>query len=150
MANVVENVEPEPLLSRAEARERWVHEDELIGNRLGWLMGSQTLLFAAFGLAAAPGKPNSTTHRLLSILPFLGTGISLAIGLGVVTALIAMSRILRACTGSGLFLVGGSSSNADPKVWRPDVSRTTTVCGWLAAVSLPAMFTLAWAALALQ
>ena len=35
---------------RAEARERWVHEDILINHRLTWLGVTQGLLFYSFGL----------------------------------------------------------------------------------------------------
>ncbi|MEM1222516.1 MAG: hypothetical protein AAGH40_07105 [Verrucomicrobiota bacterium] len=109
-------------------RDKWVHEDQLINHRLTWLIASQSLLFAGYGLLVQkePTKRTPEISELLVCFPWLGTLTSAAILLGILGAMSAM-----------VFIAG----NADQD---PDIHWITTGLGWLAAVSLPTIFLVSW------
>jgi hypothetical protein len=117
-------------------RERWVHEDELINQRLSWLLASQTLLFAAYGLALQVGaNPSNTsevskkTTEVLSLIPYIGFYSSVSIMVSVLAAVIA------------LYFLWKRSGNF--KRYLP-VTVPTTIMGVAAGVSLPLIFIIAW------
>lgn len=119
-----------------EAREKWVHEDDLINHRLSWLGVTQGLLFAALGFALHEqsalsndaGPPMSPLLKLLvNYLPYLGLLTSTLIFIGVLGATIAMIRIKRIY---GLDQYG--------------ISLLTTAMGWTCALGLPVSFVIAW------
>lgn len=125
--------------SEEEARRSmWVHEDELINHRLNWLLVSQGLLFAAYGiLLEITAAPNSSASQpsalaaLLELLPLLGIVTSLAILFGVGAALVAMAILY--CRAKD------AKSRATLHV-----HLATTLIGWLAGAALPAVFFYAW------
>ena len=57
------------------AREKWVHEDNLLNYRLSWLLLSQTILFATYAvLLSAPSTVPQfeRINKLLTIVPWIG------------------------------------------------------------------------------
>lgn len=130
------------------ARERWVHEDALVNQRMTWLLHSQGLLFAAYGLVAksvfdgklatasgAPATPGAAElaeplRRVFSLIPVLGIGTCIAIALGVFAAWSAQERVGRDFARSSRVPVG--------------VSKETTFLGRLTAVLLPLFFVSGW------
>ena len=118
-------------------REKWVHEDELINQRLNWLISSQTLLFAAYGLALQIGtNPSNTsdevsnkTTEVISLIPYIGLYSSISILLSVLAAVIALFVLLNK---SGKF-----------KDYL-QVTLPTTLMGVAAGISLPLIFIFAW------
>lgn len=121
-----------------ERRKKWEHEDHLINHRITWLLGSQTLLLGAYGLLNQRltdwffcPTANQRNHLifLLSELPSVGFWLSLALGLGLVAALIAM-----------LVLKRDDKKHGE----RSDVRWYTTVGGWIAGIALPIIFCVAW------
>src|SRR5215207_9741780 len=70
-------------------RDKWVHEDNLTNHRLSWLLDSQALLFAAYGvfIAAPPQSAYSSKAQILVILiPILGAVVTLLAGISIVAA----------------------------------------------------------------
>lgn len=130
------------------ARERWIYEDALVNQRMIWLLQSQGLLFAAYGLvaksvfdgklAAASGSPGMSgtaelaepLRRVFSLIPLLGIGMSIAIALGVFAAWSAQERVGRDFARHSQVPVG--------------VSKETTFLGRLTAVLLPLFFVSGW------
>ncbi len=117
--------------SYQDLREKWVHEDNLVNHRLTWLLVSQTLMFAGYGvlldsLGRCP-SPSQASHirRLLTYLPFFGIATSLLILGGIVAAVWALIILRR--RNAGL-----------------DVYRWTTVLSFLASIGLPVVFAIAW------
>ncbi len=117
--------------SYQDLREKWVHEDNLVDHRLTWLLVSQTLMFAGYGvlldsLARCPSA-NQASHikRLLTYLPVFGIVTSLLI-LGSIAAALWAMIILR---------------KRNPDL---DVYRGATVLGSLASIGLPLVFAFAW------
>ena len=79
------------------AHARWWQEDTLVNNRITWLLQSQILLIAVYGLfARLPSKSAETLEleQLLAMLPFLGFSICLVISIGIHAAWEAQ-RILK-------------------------------------------------------
>jgi hypothetical protein len=90
--------------NRDEALERYKayraqieHEDQLMGIRIGWLIGSEAFLFAAYANVASAGGSWGTASRLLDILPKLGIAIAVLISFAIVAAIIAIQRLRRSC-----------------------------------------------------
>ena len=116
---------------KIDYRERWTHEDHLINHRLTWLLASQTLLFAAYGLLLQQSsQPGSNLAPFLSTLATIGKAVSWLIAIGIFAALIAMLMIKR-------------RSN------QPDVSWFATILGWVCAFGLPILFILVWSSVPL-
>ncbi len=122
-----ENVDPP-----SPNRERWKHEDELINHRLSWLLVSQTILFAGYGLVSGGSDGegytlSSEALRIGGMIPWLGLGTSLAILIGVGAAAWALWKLKKQYPNERL-----------------DVSTPTTILGWTCAGSLPVLFVVAW------
>lgn len=154
----------------AELRERWKHEDELIHQRMSWLLGTQSVLFAAYGLAlqAAQGASGrQDPGQLLGVLPLVGIAVAISTGLGVLAARAAMLQIL--CTANGAAppetnraLLFAAIRPNDQKsrtthaptetavqqlpatTWQPDVAAKTSFGGWLSSFLLHGVFIGAW------
>lgn len=112
------------------AREKWVHEDQLINHRLTWLLVSQTLLFAAYGALLNTRCDVlflSKISKILDVLPLLGIGIALVLLLSILAACHAL-RILR--------------NNKDS--FQLQASTNTHLIGLIAPVLLPVIFIFAW------
>lgn len=134
---------------QADARDRWRHEDELINQRLTWLLSAHALLGAGYAwlryrqaevrlefqkLAPTPPALLAEVQRylaeldeLMGFLALVGLGVTLLVGLGIVAACLAQNRLKRDHPG----LVLG-------------VSRLTTNLGRCTALAVPAACLLGW------
>ena len=54
--------------SYQEDREKWIHEDNLVNNRLTWLILSQTILFAGYGILITRNIKDTHIFDLLSVI----------------------------------------------------------------------------------
>ena len=86
-------------------RERIEHEDNLIVQRLSWLVASQSFLFTAYAIVTSglTSQPSSnTTHfikqmyRLFDLIPVVGTLTSILIYASILAAVAAMRRLRNA------------------------------------------------------
>jgi len=75
-----------------EYREKWTHEDNLINQRLTWLLITQTLLFAGYANIIVKPKEDITllTDLILLIMPIFGVLFSNIIRISVNAAIMAM------------------------------------------------------------
>ncbi len=64
-------------------------EHELIGRRIGWLLTSQTILLAAYGLTLDKGKEGRATETYRFWIPRIGLLVALVVLFGVVAAALA-------------------------------------------------------------
>ena len=138
-------------------RETWKHEDDLINHRLTWLLASQTLLLGAYGLLnqrltdwyfCPTKRQRGQMEFLMKELPSIGRWLSVALGVGLLAALAAMIIIK---TKGQLGDKSDKLSLRFQKFWMavwsksgPDVHPWTTLGGWIAAISLPIIFCVAW------
>lgn len=132
-----------------DARERWRHEDELINQRLTWLLSAHALLGAGYAwlryrvaevrldLKAQAAPPQALLDEvprylaqldeLMGFLALVGLGVTLLVGLGIVAACMAQNRLKRDHPGLAL-----------------GVSRLTTNLGRCTALAVPAACLLGW------
>ncbi|MDB9427997.1 hypothetical protein PN482_03455 [Microcystis aeruginosa CS-555/01A07] len=116
------------------AREKWVHEDNLINYRLSWLLLSQTILFATYAVLLA--APNTVPqferiNKLLVILPWIGVVNLIIAYISILAALSAQYKLKEAIGREfevtlGTLTLGGF------------------ILGHLAAIFLPGVFFVAW------
>jgi hypothetical protein len=116
------------------AREKWVHEDNLINYRLSWLLLSQTILFATYAVLLA--APNTVPqferiNKLLVILPWIGVVNLIIAYISILAALSAQYKLKEAIGREfevtlGTLTLGGF------------------ILGHLAAIFLPWVFFVAW------
>jgi len=106
-------------------------EHELIDRRLNWLLASETILFAAYGLAL--DKAALISHSFLKAVAFVGLLISAAVFVGVVASLLAKFFIWRDFTKL--------HGNESEQFW---VRTRTTVMGFVPDLTLPIVFAIAW------
>ncbi len=80
-------------------RSRIEHEDNLVNQRLSWLVGSQAFLLTAFAISLNGGpelKPPayaSANHALVALLPFAGMACILILWLTLAGALWSMAAL---------------------------------------------------------
>jgi len=82
--------------SYQDLREKWVHEDDLLDHRVTWLLLSQTLLFAAYGVClAAPTDPKfpQKIERLVAVTPVLGIALAVAVSAAIAAAYFAQKSL---------------------------------------------------------
>jgi uncharacterized membrane protein len=82
--------------SYQDLREKWVHEDDLLNHRVTWLLLSQTLLFAAYGVClAAPTDPKfpQEIERLVAVIPLLGITLAVAVSAAIASAYFAQKSL---------------------------------------------------------
>jgi len=120
-------------MKREEYSQRMQFEHELINRRLGWLLTSQSILLAAYSLAA--GKE----PIFLRVLAGGGLVISLVILLGVLTSQDAKKKIWEDFKASG-------NSDADEEFW---VRTSITEKAFFPERVLPLVFAAMWVALGL-
>ena len=123
-------------------RRRIEHEDNLVSQRLSWLVASQAFLLTAFAISlnAAPDlKPPSyaaANHALVAYLPYAGVACILILWLTLAGALWSMA-VLRAqadkITQPGDFPIHSRASIR----W----------LGFAAPIAIPAVFLFLWLAL---
>lgn len=112
------------------AREKWVHEDLLINHRLTWLLASQTLLFAAYGVVLgieAKGILFQKIPKIINTISFLGFGTAVLLLFSIASACLALHHLR---TASEFQLV---------------VTNGTHWGGLIAPICLPISFMVAWA-----
>lgn len=109
-------------------------EDGLINDRVNWLLVSQSILFAAVGLAGeGPGR------IIVKIVPWVGCALAVTIGLSVLAAIKSFwdyRALLK------------ESRPQDPDLDRayPQLQRNTLNIwlGFVAPILLPVIFAVAW------
>jgi hypothetical protein len=80
---------------------RLAHEDDLINQRISWLMSLQSFLLTAYaitlnGLAGDIGRPEATVQRkLLELLPTTGIACVILVGIAVIGGMFALSELRR-------------------------------------------------------
>jgi len=115
------------------AHSRWWQEDALVNNRVTWLLQSQVILFAAYGLLAKSGPEKAISpdrlENLLAALPWLGFSIGLAITLGIHAAWTAQKVLY------GLYKEQGITVG---------VHSVTTTAGRMPGRALPLIFAAGW------
>jgi hypothetical protein len=75
-----------------ESFERLKFEHELINRRLTWLLSSQTILFAAYGVALGTAKPEGARF-FLKTTAISGTVIACLIWIGVIAGILAKRTV---------------------------------------------------------
>ena len=119
-------------------RDEIVHEDGLIGQRLGWFLASQAFLLAA--LATANGgqrtMPAWSTNYFFPLVPILAITSCLAIFAGLLAGVAALRRWHR--------LMGTPEYSDYQRL--PRIVHDTWIIrfGWTAPISLPLLFLAAW------
>lgn len=115
-------------IDKEEFRELKHYEHELNNRRLTWLLTSQSLLFAAYGLVFASDKIKDQT-KVTHAIAYFGGIIAGVIWLGIVASIIASLYLWR-----------------DVKEKYPGeplgVRTWTTILSWCTDVSLPLVFRL--------
>jgi hypothetical protein len=112
------------------------HEDELIGQRLTWLMTSESFLFGFHNISS-----NTVIARGGSHLPVLGIAISVLIYVSILAAVINLSMLRRKLDGFVEFRADGRDwpvPNVTPSHW------PIRYAGLLAPCLLPILFIVAW------
>ena len=118
-------------------REKWVHEDNLINHRLNWLIMTQTILFAAYGLLLGTGteqqvlKYQNQIDRVIEALPIIGILVSFLILLGIVGAVGAMYELRKNRTAQV------EKMDIDTALW-------TSILGQVTGVLMPVAFIGGW------
>ena len=112
------------------AHSRWWQEDSLVNNRMTWLLTSQTILFAAYGVAISNGS--SRLQPLIHLLPWMALGIVIVIALGVHSAWNAQKVLQKEYEAKGIEV---------------GVHRATTWGGRTPGWGLPIILVAGWAAL---
>lgn len=77
-------------------REKWTHEDHLINYRISWLLVSQALFFAAYGVfsnVVPDPKWNAKAAKLIVSIPILGITISILAGISIIAAIVAQRSL---------------------------------------------------------
>lgn len=119
-------------------RDEIVHEDGLIGWRLGWFMASQAFLLTALAAANAGGgrMPAWSTNYFFPLVPLIAIVSCLLIFAGLlagVTALRGWRRLM-------------NSPEYDDIHRMPRIAHDTWIIrfGWAAPITLPVVFLTAW------
>src|ERR1700730_912225 len=120
---------------------RLSHEDDLVNQRVSWLVSSQSFLLTAYsitlnGLAADASKPLAIVQRkLLELLPIVGVACVLLVCVALIGGLVAISELRRFAASKyqkdRLFLIS-----------KP----TTQFLGVSAPVLIPLVFLVIWTA----
>jgi uncharacterized membrane protein YidH (DUF202 family) len=123
----------------AYVQSRLSHEDDLINQRISWLVSSQSFLLTAYaitvnGLATDETKPLAHVQRkLLTLLPVVGIACVLLVCVALIGGLMAMGELRRFAakklTKDRLFLIS-----------KP----TTQYLGVSAPVLIPVAFLVIW------
>lgn len=69
-------------------------EHSLINRRITWLISSQTILFAAYGITLTAG-PTAGAGNFPTVIAWSGTGMSILILIGILTGLAAKHAVWR-------------------------------------------------------
>ena len=110
-------------------------EDELMSQRLGWLLTSQIVLFAAYGILIKDIPPESN-KRLIYVIETFGIAIAFLIFIGILAAITASYILYRK--------VNNKIENPLNEKQTLGVHPVLTVIGWLVAALIPVIFIIAW------
>lgn len=122
-------------MDRTEYYERLDFEHNLINRRLTWLLTSQTILFAAYGLALdSKDKSGDKVDLFLNVIAFSAPFISLFVLAGVIAAFLAKYHTWQKFRSKP----GNEDEPFGVKTW-------ITYLGFAPDVALPLAFTTAWA-----
>ena len=116
------------------AREKWVHEDNLLNYRLSWLLLSQTILFATYAvLLSAPetSQQFGRINKLLNIVPWIGLVNIVFAYLSILAAIFAQFSLKKAIGQKFEISLGVDTLHG-------------FVFGHLAVIVLPLVFLLVW------
>ena len=119
-------------------RDEIVHEDGLIGQRLGWFLASQAFLLSA--LATANGgerrMPAWSTNYFFPLVPLVAIVSCLLIFAGLLAGVATLQRWRRLMTTSEYHDIARL----------PRIARDAWIIrlGWAAPVALPVIFLIAW------
>src|ERR1700745_1476760 len=120
---------------------RLSHEDDLVNQRVSWLVNSQSFLLTAYaitlnGLAADASKPLAIVQRkLLDLLPLVGIACVLLVCVALIGGLCALGELRR------------FAKDEDPRERLCLISKPTTqFLGVSAPVLIPLVFLAIWLA----
>lgn len=131
LAKALLEAEKLDLEDERSARARWWHEDNLVNQRLTWLLQSQVLLFAGYGVLVRGEVSASDPEKavaLIRALPVIGLLVGILIALGIRAAWFAQEK-LQESYGERIHL---------------GVCEQTTQIGRLPAGYLPFVFIASW------
>jgi len=138
---------PQPAVSELDryrlVRQQIEHEDNLVSQRLSWLLGSQSFLFTAYaislnGPAQIRTKPyESTVSLLILLLPLVSILSALLIWLAVLAGNWTMFKLRRRFNP----IIHASFGDELPSV---QSSGGALLLGHFAPVFLPALFIVIW------
>jgi len=127
-------------------RERIEHEDNLIVQRLTWLVGSQSFLFTAYaivsnGLMTPPPQPaylhfGEQLQLLFQLIPIVATLTCILIYVSILAAVVAMRRLR-----NGYRSRFGPEEDALPPIMTDPSVR---LFGLVAPLLLPLVFAIIW------
>jgi hypothetical protein len=130
-------------------RNRIEHEDNLIIQRLSWLVASQAFLFSAYaittsGLSSRAGQPGSSFQDqallLFRLIPVVAICIAVLIYISILAALKGIRELRRLYEAKGLRHEG-------PPI---QTSKTARLLGLAAPLVLPVLFVAVWLLLLLR
>ncbi len=122
-----------------DIRSKWVHEDNLVNQRITWLLVSQGLLFAGYGgalgiLGDDCISSNKIANLFIQNVPYLGAGLSILSMIGVVMGLLAQ-EVLR-------------KKNEDVRAFQDGnefiVASLIRRLAWIMSVGIPIAFIIFW------
>jgi hypothetical protein len=124
-------------------RERIEHEDNLIVQRLSWLMGSQSFLFTAYAITTngltnldpkAAGRYLEQAILLFRLIPTVAISAAVLIGISILAALRAIRQIRRLYQAKSI----------SPEIPPIQTAATTRLLGLSAPLLLPLLFISVW------
>src|SRR5688500_13584123 len=110
-------------------------DDELMSQRLGWLLTSQIVLFAAYGILIKD-VPLGSNKRLIYVIEGFGITIACLILIGILAAILASYILYRKVNNK----IDNPLSQKPAVVVHP----VLTVIAWLDAAFIPVIFIIAW------
>ncbi len=119
-------------------RDEIAHEDNLVGTRLNWFIGSQAFLLSALAIGHTsrdPATPNVRNDFYFPLVPLLAIASCILILLGIIGGALAIRRWRRLLN---------QMIRQDPSL--PAIGRDDLIMrlGWSAPLLLPVVFLIAW------
>lgn len=111
-------------------------EDKLLSDRVNWLLLSQSILFAAFGLAGDGAV--GIAERMASVVQIVGAVLSAAIWVSALAAVLSSWRFRK--------LLSRAYPEDPPDLSHPQLlrSKLILVFGYTGPIVLPVVFIVAW------
>ncbi len=119
-------------------RDEIVHEDGLIGQRLGWFLASQAFFFSALAIAQGNQKimPSWSSNYFFPLIPIVAVLSCVLIFVGLLAGVAALQK-WRAMIQTPEY----SNAACLPRIVRDGV---IIRLGWAAPIALPIVFIVAW------